>query len=319
MALLDPPVIVPDISAAALLADISVLRLGPDHDCRLTTVPLQDGIEVMSWKGSFEQPLEIALRDDSDRIHFTYPLQGNCRCWFEGGVGGHEHTVRINEGSINYGPDRRGRFSQQGAFESVTVMVRPDIFSTWLDEVDPSLRQALAAGRCFAEGHRGAELHATAHALSQALHPARTRLLGEPARHRLWLQAQGLAMVGLFLEGRGGTPCTCDSSHADWKLLQQARDRLLADLSRAPTLAELAGNTGLSVLRLKRGFRQMFGASVYGLFQQERMHDARRRLRGGHLSVMRVASDLGYTNASHFAAAFRKQFGVNPAEVKRGG
>ncbi|TFN42500.1 helix-turn-helix domain-containing protein, partial [Escherichia coli] len=35
---------------------------------------------------------------------------------------------------------------------------------------------------------------------------------------------------------------------------------------------------------------------------------ARRRLANGNTSVMTVAADLGYANASHFSAAFQKSF-----------
>ena len=75
---------------------------------------------------------------------------------------------------------------------------------------------------------------------------------------------------------------------------------------------------GLSVLKIKRGFRVLFNNSVYGLFQAERMQEARRRLANGNTSVMTVAADLGYANASHFSAAFQKQFGVTPSTFKRG-
>jgi AraC family transcriptional regulator len=49
------------------------------------------------------------------------------------------------------------------------------------------------------------------------------------------------------------------------------------------------------------------------------MIQARSRLLHGEESVMRIASDLGYANASHFATAFRKQFGINPSLLKHGG
>jgi len=49
------------------------------------------------------------------------------------------------------------------------------------------------------------------------------------------------------------------------------------------------------------------------------MTQARCRLLTGDESVMRIASDLGYANASHFATAFRKQFGINPSILKNGG
>ncbi|WOC81078.1 AraC family transcriptional regulator [Stutzerimonas frequens] len=46
------------------------------------------------------------------------------------------------------------------------------------------------------------------------------------------------------------------------------------------------------------------------------MAQARSRLFAGEGAVMRVASDLGYANASHFATVFRKKFGVNPSEIR---
>ena len=81
----------------------------------------------------------------------------------------------------------------------------------------------------------------------------------------------------------------------------------------------MARESGLSQPKLTRGFRQLFSNSVYGVFQQMRMIQARSRLMNGNESVMRIASDLGYANASHFATAFRKQFGINPSMLKNGG
>lgn len=314
----EPPSEPMEIRASDLIRDVSMLQLAPGSACQLVTVPLQDGIELLSWSGRFGAPVEIGMHDDSDRIHFTFALRGKAWCWFAGGVSGTEHVVREGSGSINFGPGRRGRFKQQGEYASVTVMVRPDVFGPWLGEADAKLRRALASGRCFEAGQRGAELHATAHALHQALHARPAAGASLSPRHSLWLQGQGLSMLGLFLEGRGGASARDRSvCAADWRRLVRARELLLSDLSKAPTLAELAWESGLSLVKLKRGFQQVFGSSVYNLFQQERMHEARRLLRSDAVSVTSVAADLGYTNSSHFAVAFRKQFGINPATVKR--
>ncbi len=71
----------------------------------------------------------------------------------------------------------------------------------------------------------------------------------------------------------------------------------------------MARESGLSVLKIKRGFRVLFNNSVYGLFQAERMQGSQKTPANGNTSVMTVAADLG-ANASHFSAAFQKQFGV---------
>ena len=74
--------------------------------------------------------------------------------------------------------------------------------------------------------------------------------------------------------------------------------RLLADLGKAPSLAEIARESGMSEPMSTRGFRQLFSNSVYGFFQQACMLQARSRLLNGEESVMRVASELGYANVS---------------------
>ena len=135
----------------------------------------------------------------------------------------------------------------------------------------------------------------------------------------MWLQAQGLTLVSLLLEARADEDATDALDRVDRMRLARARAQLLSDLSQPPLLVDLARENGLSLARLKRGFRALYGFSVYGLFQHERMHEARRRLLRADASVSSVACDLGYTNMSHFAAAFRKQFGVNPGEGRRRG
>lgn len=185
--------------------------------------------------------------------------------------------------------------------------------------MDTGLGEALRSGACFLQGHHGAELHRTAICLAGSLN-ATTEGHGTPSRHSLWIRAQSLALVGLFLESRGRQETSM--SAAMQKRMARVHDRLLSDLSCAPTLLELAVEAGTSVPTLARAFRRQYGQSVYSLFQQERMQHARTQLLRGQFSVMHVATDLGYSNASHFAAAFRKHFGVNPSAVResrRGG
>lgn len=301
-----------EVNASALLADVSLIHMSPTSTCKLVTLPVQEGIEVMSWTGHFDRPVQVALRDDSHRIHFTVPLRGAAHCTFLGGRRPEEYWVGNGTGSINYGPDRRGIFRQQGLYGSVTVMVRPDVFALWNSDADAALSRALAAGACFAADPCGSEQRATAQALAHSLEGARPR-------HALWLQAQATALVALFLEQRdkGSSSSRAGAPGVSSPQLKRARDLLLADLRQAPSIAELSRLSGLSMLKLKRGFREQFGSSIYGLFLHERMHEARKRLLSSSATVMEVAIDMGYSNASHFAAAFRKQFGINPGELKR--
>lgn len=94
--------------------------------------------------------------------------------------------------------------------------------------------------------------------------------------------------------------------------VQAAADVLARDLETPPTLAALARQVGLSESTLKRGFHQVFGATVFGYLRERRMERARALLQSGEATVLEAAALVGYSNPSNFASAFRRQFGVNP-------
>jgi AraC family transcriptional regulator len=313
-----PPYMKPVISVSGLLAGPPMPQLDPTSECRLLRVALQDGIDVLVWKGELQQPMTMGVHDDWDRIHFSCALQGSSQFVCDSGTGQREHVLQEGSGLISYTPDCKGQSSYTDKFEIVTVSVRPDLLEAWTPDLDVALRRQLSSGRCYASCRRNAEMRATAQALSRALGVLDLCPDDETNRSPLWLLGQSLVLVSLATEAYGAITYTrCEISVKDRQRLLRAKDRLLENLAQAPTIAELAREADLSVLKLKRGFRQLFNHSVYGLFQQERMHEARRRLCAKDTPVMVVASELGYTNASHFSAAFQKQFGVNPSALKR--
>lgn len=97
--------------------------------------------------------------------------------------------------------------------------------------------------------------------------------------------------------------------------LLQARDILQAQCQEPPDLASLARQAGLSVSALTRGFRQMFGCSVYEYVRQLRLDQAYQLLASGACSVSQAAWRCGYSDA-HFSRAFQKRFGVSPRHLR---
>ncbi|MCG8334386.1 MAG: AraC family transcriptional regulator [Proteobacteria bacterium] len=110
-------------------------------------------------------------------------------------------------------------------------------------------------------------------------------------------------------------------SKNDVEALYYARSLLFKDLAQPPTIMQLAQLTGLNEFKLKNGFRKLFSSSIYQYFQNNRMSRAKCLLQQGSLNVSSVAWEVGYTNVSHFIAAFKKKYGINPGnmlkEVKR--
>lgn len=99
--------------------------------------------------------------------------------------------------------------------------------------------------------------------------------------------------------------------------VRQARRLLLDQMENPPSVPDLARLVGLNELKLKAGFHQLWGTTVYGLLRKERLDEARRFLVEGRGNVGEAAFRVGYTNTSHFAEAFKKEFGTAPGTVLR--
>jgi AraC-like DNA-binding protein len=101
--------------------------------------------------------------------------------------------------------------------------------------------------------------------------------------------------------------------------IESAAGLLTRDLEHPPTVSELSRHVGLSESSLKRGFHQVFGSTVFGYLRSRRMAHARSLLQSGDATVLEAAAAVGYSNPSNFAAAFRREFGVNPKTFQLNG
>ena len=84
------------------------------------------------------------------------------------------------------------------------------------------------------------------------------------------------------------------------------------------TLARLSQRLGASPSLLQGSFRAVYGMSPGAFLRARRMRYAAELLRRSDESVLAIAGQLGYDNASKFARAFRQVMGVSPSDYRRG-
>jgi AraC-like DNA-binding protein len=94
--------------------------------------------------------------------------------------------------------------------------------------------------------------------------------------------------------------------------LKKAKDIIINNMSEPPTLKVLSETIDLSLKKLKEGFKQIYGDTVYGFLFDYKMEVARKLLESGDYNVNEVGLKVGYSTASHFIAAFKKKFGTTP-------
>jgi AraC family transcriptional activator of pyochelin receptor len=94
--------------------------------------------------------------------------------------------------------------------------------------------------------------------------------------------------------------------------IRKAKEIIISRMSEPPSLQELALEIGLNLKKLKEGFKQIYGDTVYSFLFDYKMEHARKLLESNQFNVNEVGSQVGYSTASHFIAAFKKKFGTTP-------
>jgi AraC-like DNA-binding protein len=105
-------------------------------------------------------------------------------------------------------------------------------------------------------------------------------------------------------------------SDADKARLLEAKNIVEQNLKHPCSLIELSRKTGLNDFKLKKGFKALFGNTVFGYLAERRMALAHKLLKEGR-SVSEVAETVGYKNAHHFTATFKKHFDMLPSKVSK--
>lgn len=94
--------------------------------------------------------------------------------------------------------------------------------------------------------------------------------------------------------------------------IRKAKDIIISRMAEPPSLQELADEIGLSLKKLKEGFKQIYGDSVFSFLFDYKMELARKLLEAGNDNVNEVGLKVGYSTSSHFIAAFKKKYGTTP-------
>jgi AraC family transcriptional regulator len=109
--------------------------------------------------------------------------------------------------------------------------------------------------------------------------------------------------------------CKFLANEADREKINLAREILLEHIGEPLTIRELSRKVAINECYLKKGFKELFGTTIFDFYQGQRMEHARYLLYEKGLSVTDVSVMLGYSSISHFSTAFKKQTGLKPCEL----
>ena len=157
---------------------------------------------------------------------------------------------------------------------------------------------------------------------NKPISPAKSVVLNQIMHHnlhssieKLYLTAKSYELLSLYFNRNKGTDveqCPFLVDEQNVLKIKEAKDIIIARMTEPPSLQELANEIGLTLKKLKDGFKQIYGDSVYSFLFDYKMEYARKLLESNQHNINEIALRVGYSTASHFIAAFKKKYGTTP-------
>lgn len=132
--------------------------------------------------------------------------------------------------------------------------------------------------------------------------------------YKLFLKAKIYEFLSLYFNknNENNEQCPFLSDEKNIAKIRLAKKFLIERMTSPPSLQEIADYSGLTLKRLKTGFKQVYGESVYNFLLDYKMQTAQKMLENTNLNINEISLKLGYSTPSHFISAFKKKFGTTP-------
>jgi AraC-like DNA-binding protein len=87
---------------------------------------------------------------------------------------------------------------------------------------------------------------------------------------------------------------------------------LMERMDEPPSIPRLARELSLNTATMQRGFKEIFGRSIYAHHRDMCLERAAIMLSDTDKSIFEISADSGYSDCGNFCRAFKKRYGVSP-------
>lgn len=271
---------------------------------------VDDGFFVLTYKNDENQVQNLQRDIQSDYIQFHFCLKGLSKFIFNEGT----YILNILEENslLLYNPQRSLPINidvnPNSWMVSVLISIKKfhALFSLEADYIS-FLNAENKEKKYYKEGEISPSM---AIVLNQLINYS----LNQSIKH-LYFKGKAYEILSLYFnrnEDANIEQCPFLVDETNVIKIRKAKDIIISKIAEPPSLQELADEIGLSLKKLKEGFKQIYGDSVFSFLFDYKMEVARKLLESGDNNVNEVGLKVGYSTSSHFIAAFKKKYGTTP-------
>ncbi|TXE13065.1 helix-turn-helix transcriptional regulator [Seonamhaeicola algicola] len=271
---------------------------------------VDDGVLVLTYKNETNAMQNVAKEIDSSYIQFHFCIKGATKFVFNQG----RYVLDIHEENslLLYNPQRELPIDLQVEPNSWIVSILISIkkfhglFSQEADYIS-FLNEENRDKKYYKDGVISPSM---AIVLNQLINYS----LNSSIKH-IYFKGKAYELLSLYFnrsEDANIEQCPFLIDEANVVKIRKAKDIIVSRMAEPPSLQELADEIGLNIKKLKEGFKQIYGDSVFSFLFDYKMEFARKLLESGENNVNEVGLKVGYSTSSHFIAAFKKKYGTTP-------
>lgn len=271
---------------------------------------VDDGFLILMFKNDESVAQNVAKEIDSSFIQFHFCIKGGTKFVFNQG----RYSLDIHEENslLLYNPQRELPIDLQVAPNSwiVSILISIQKFHGLFSQEADYISFLNSENKDKKYYKDGAITPSMAIVLNQLINYSLNSSIKQ-----LYFKGKAYELLSLYFnrsEDANIEQCPFLVDEANVIKIRKAKDIVVARMAEPPSLQELADEIGLNIKKLKEGFKQIYGDSVFSFLFDYKMEVARKLLESGENNVNEVGLKVGYSTSSHFIAAFKKKYGTTP-------
>lgn len=275
-----------------------------------------DGVHIAFGSASLSSRILLHFESDFETIEMHFALNGKSVATPE--KLNKSFSFDTHHHNIIYANGMCGKMQWEcGDFQIFEINLSPEFFKKFLPQ-DSALfdkfRNAIEKGNSGLLSNDNSHIsHQMYQIIDEIVNCNRQGIF-----KRMFLEAKVIELLLLQFE-QFSAPLIFNTTlkKSDIDKIYAVREFIIGNLTSACSLIDLAHNVGTNEFTLKKGFKELFGTSVFAFWNDTKMEEAKLLLTEQNMNINEVSYAIGYKNQRHFSTAFKKKYGILPSQLKK--
>lgn len=291
--------------------------LSDRFDCKSKNLR-DENFDILLLSSDFHEDIKVEHLQDTTHVSLHFQISGNS----DADISGFKPGMKMGTGQFNLincvDPVSTFKFPKQNNYHYICIGLKPDFFKSVLLECGPEYDPILK----LSENENSFSLYktnlATNYLQFNTLSQIQTPDIADSLKVH-YLRSKVKELVLLTLSDHLVKPFTkrAVTNKIDHERLHELKGYISKEYMASHSLEGLSKKFLLNEFKLKAGFKELFGTTVFKYIQTLRLDFAHALLLNNALTIGEVATVIGYDSDAAFIRAFKIRFGYTPGKVKR--